>query len=355
MYCFCGYQYGYLSQFFNNEPTSYYIVCLVLSVLITIAFHIIYYYKSLQDQKLISHQIKEGKANAQLSALKNQLDPHFLFNSLNVLTSLIEESPEKAQQFTTTLSRVYRYVLENKNEDAIPLGDELTFAHAYMKLLKMRFEEGLLYDIPTIPSDQSLKIAPLSLQLLLENAIKHNTVSKDSPLKIKVYESDGYLFVTNNKQLKESLHSSGIGLQSIVERYSTLTDKAVSISQNAASFSVQLPTLTQIKNNQMKTTDQLLDEKRYARAKSKLKKIVSFYYHAFFYVLVMIVLGWINYQTTDFPWIIFPLLGWGFGLTNHALEAYDKSLFFGKAWEQRKIEKIMSKEEKFDSQFKSNK
>ena len=102
----------------------------------------------------------------------------------------------------------------------------------------------------------------------------------------------------------------------------------------------------------MQTTNQLLDEKRYLRAKAKVKKIMGFYYHLFFYVVVITSLGWLNYQTTDFPWVVFPILGWGFGLTGHGLEAFDRSLFFGKEWEQRSIEKIMAQEEKLSPKFK---
>jgi len=339
-----------IAAFFENERANYYIICLVFSVLSTLIYHFIYFYKSIQDKKVTHHKIKEGRVTAQLGALKNQLDPHFLFNSLNVLTSLIEESPEKAQQFTTTLSRVYRYVLEHKEEDTIPLEEEFKFANAYMKLLKMRFENGLLYHIPESPSEGHFKIAPLSLQLLLENAIKHNSISEASPLEIKVYEADGYLFVSNNIQLKKSFHSSGIGLQNIIKRYKSLTDKEVLISELDNQFIVQLPILIN-SNFKMQTTDQLLDEKRYLKAKARVKKIMSFYYHLFFYIVVISALGWLNYQTTDFPWIVFPMLGWGFGLTGHGLEAFDKSLFFGKEWERRNIEKIMAQDEKLDQKF----
>ncbi|MDA9928376.1 histidine kinase [Flavobacteriaceae bacterium] len=337
--------------FIENENPSYYIVCFVFSVLATFVYHLIYFYKSIQDKKLASHKIKEGRVTAQLGALKNQLDPHFLFNSLNVLTSLIEESPEKAQQFTTTLSRVYRYVLENKEEDTISLEEEFKFAKAYMKLLKMRFEDGLQYHIPASPSYNHLKIAPLSLQLLLENAIKHNSISEASPLEIRVYEEDGYLFVSNNIQLKKTFYSSGIGLQNIIKRYKSLTDKEVLISDSDNQFVVQLPILIN-SNFNMQTTDQLLDEKRYLKAKAKVQKIIGFYYHLFFYVLIISGLAWLNYQTTDFPWVVFPMLGWGFGLTGHGLTAFDRSLFFGKEWEQRRIEKIMAQEERLSPKFK---
>lgn len=194
-------------------------------MLTTSIFHIFYFYKATQEKKLSSQKLKAGVANAQLDALKSQLDPHFLFNSLNVLTSLIEESPVKAQDFTTSLSRVYRYVLDKKHEDLVPLQEEIAFGKAYMKLLKMRFEEGLQFEFPEEAVAADLKISPLSLQLLLENTIKHNMVSQDKPLLVKVFIDKDLLIVENNKQTKNSLHSSGLGLKNIIQRYSTLTER----------------------------------------------------------------------------------------------------------------------------------
>lgn len=337
-----------LSYFFEHEQKSYYIIALFISVFTTFVFHLFYFYKALQDKKITTHKIKAGTATAQLDALKNQLDPHFLFNSLNVLTSLIEESPEKAQNFTTTLSRVYRYVLDKKHENLVPLAEELIFAHSYMQLLKMRFEEGLKYTIPETPSQNGFKVAPLSLQLLLENAIKHNRATTASPLEIKVYEKAGYVVIENNKQLKKTLHSSGLGLQNIINRYSAISELEVRISETDTHFIVQIPIITHSKII-MKNTDQILDEKRYQKAKSKVKNIIGFYYHLFVYVIVISFLAWLNYQTTNFPWVLFPTFGWGIGLTSHGLQAFDKSLFFGKDWEERQINALLEKESKAKS------
>src|SRR5690606_27500451 len=130
-----------------------------------------------QQNKVKEQKVIAGTANARFDALKNQLDPHFLFNSLNVLTSLIEENPENAQRFTTALSKVYRYVLEQKNKDLVSVDEELDFARTYMSLLKMRFEDSIVFTIPDKASDPESKVVPLSLQLLLENAVKHNMVT----------------------------------------------------------------------------------------------------------------------------------------------------------------------------------
>ena len=146
-----------------------------------------------QENKIKVQKIIAGTANAKFESLKNQIDPHFLFNSLNVLSSLIEENPENAQQFTTSLSKVYRYVLEQKDKELVSVAEELAFAKTYMDLLKMRFENSLSYELPTENIDSEAKVVPLSLQLLLENAVKHNVISEQKPLCIEVYLEDNFL------------------------------------------------------------------------------------------------------------------------------------------------------------------
>ena len=162
--------------------------------------HAFYFYKAFQENRVKEQKIIAGTASAKFDALKNQLDPHFLFNSLNVLTSLIEEDPSQAQKFTTSLSKVYRYVLEQKNKDLVSVDEELQFARTYVRLLKMRFEDSIVFDIIEACSNPEAKIVPLSLQLLLENAVKHNVVTSERPLHIRVFENGSQLVVSNNLQ-----------------------------------------------------------------------------------------------------------------------------------------------------------
>src|SRR5690606_4484791 len=122
--------------------------------------------------------------------------------SLNVLTSLIDEQPHVAQRFTNSLSKIYRYVLEQKNKELVSVEEELDFAREYMDLLKIRFENSITYSMPERVSNTEAKVVPLSLQLLLENTIKHNVVSENRPLHIKIYEEGNYLVVENNLQKK---------------------------------------------------------------------------------------------------------------------------------------------------------
>jgi len=142
------------------------------------------------------------KATASFETLKNQLDPHFLFNSLNVLSSLIEENPKKAQEFTVALSKIYRYVLDQKDKNLISVEEELNFAKLYVSLLKMRFEDAIIINFQTDIDINESRIVPLSLQLLLENAIKHNIISDQKPLQIDIFKEENYLVVQNSYQKK---------------------------------------------------------------------------------------------------------------------------------------------------------
>ncbi len=172
------------SDFLKNETPSNYIMSSIFTFVVLLIIHLIYFYKAYQENKVKEQKIIAGTASAKFESLKNQIDPHFLFNSLNVLSSLIEENPENAQKFTTSLSKIYRYVLEQKDKELVTVAEELAFAKTYMNLLKMRFEDSITYEVPENFNDEDAKVVPLSLQLLLENTIKHNIVSEKKPLHI---------------------------------------------------------------------------------------------------------------------------------------------------------------------------
>lgn len=329
------------AEFLQNESISSYYSSLIITVVVIAVFYAFYYYKYRQENKVKEQKIIAGTASAKFDALKNQLDPHFLFNSLNVLTSLIEEDPYQAQKFTTSLSKVYRYVLEQKNKDLVSVDEELQFAKTYVRLLKMRFEDSIVFDIPEKSSDPEAKIIPLSLQLLLENAVKHNVVTSNKPLHIKVSEENGVLVVSNNLQEKQVVKkSSGVGLTNIQQRYGILTDRRVQISKTASEFTVELPMLTK-QVSKMETQKVYIEDKRYEKAKERVEAIKGFYGNLVAYCIVIPILIVINYNTTSFPWAIFPALGWGFGVTAHGLEAFGYNPLFGKNWEERKMHEFM--------------
>jgi two-component system, LytTR family, sensor kinase len=335
-----------LTVFFKGEQYGTYIFALLIAILVSAILHAFYFYKALQDTKVKEQKIIAGTASARFDALKNQLDPHFLFNSLNVLTSLIEEDPHQAQKFTTSLSKVYRYVLEQKNKDLVSVDEELQFAQTYVKLLKMRFEDSIVLHIPEASSNPEAKIVPLSLQLLLENAVKHNIVTAQRPLEIRIHEEGDMLYVTNNIQEKQVVKkSSGVGLQNIQQRYGILTDRKVFIAKDGDAFQVRLPMLTQ-QVSVLETTQAYMDEKRYQKAKERVEAVKGFYGNLIAFCVIIPILAVINHKTTSFPWVIFPFLGWGFGLITHGMEAFGYNPIWGKRWEDRKLRELMEKDER---------
>ncbi len=334
------------SEFLVSERLAYYWFSLTIAITVTTGYYIYYYQKYKQDRKVKEQKVIAGTASAKFDALKNQLDPHFLFNSLNVLTSLIEENPDNAQKFTTSLSKVYRYVLEQKNKELVTVDEELKFAKTYMSLLKTRFEDSIIFDIPEQAKNPDSKVIPLALQLLLENAVKHNIVTSNKPLHIKIYELDGNLVVQNNLQTKEIVKkSSGVGLENIKQRYQLLTNRRVSINQNSTHFLVSIPMLTkEIKI--MKQLPQKQFDDTYVRARKHVEELKEFYYNLISYCIVIPFLIFINYYTFwGYKWFVWPLLGWGIGLAFHAYKVFVNDGVLGRDWEDKKIQQFMKEEE----------
>ncbi|MBE9464753.1 histidine kinase [Dyadobacter sp. UP-52] len=189
-----------------------------------------------------AEQLKTQQYAQQYQTLKDQLNPHFLFNSFNVLSNLVYENPDTAAKFIKQLSKIYRYVLEVQQEKVVKLSSELEFAENFLSLQKIRFEEGLQYQINVNPKTD-FYLPPLSLQMLLENAIKHNIASMANPLHIEISLEKNQLIVKNNLQLKSSLseESTGIGLSNIRKRYELLNNEQVLIEETSDFFIVKLP------------------------------------------------------------------------------------------------------------------
>ena len=331
--------------FISNETISNYVFGLWVTLTIVIIFHLAYFYNKYQQNKIKEQKVIAGTASAKFDALKNQLDPHFLFNSLNVLTSLIEENPENAQKFTTSLSKVYRYVLEQKNKELVTVNEELEFAKIYMSLLKMRFEDSIVFNMPPQASNPESKVVPLSLQLLLENAVKHNMVTSSKPLHIKIYETAGNLVVENNLQPKQIVKkSSGVGLNNIMQRYDLLTNKKVLINKETSRFAVSIPMLT--KQISIMTTESKIEiDEAYIRARKQVDELKGFYYSLISYCLVIPFLIFINYKTFwGYQWFWFPMAGWGLGLSIQAFRVFVSNRFLGDSWEKRKMEEYMREE-----------
>jgi hypothetical protein len=328
------------NEFIAAQNFKNYVFGIWITLTIITTFHVIYFYNRYQKRKVKESQIVAKTESAKFESLKNQLDPHFLFNSLNVLTSLIGENPNQAEKFTTKLSKVYRYVLEQKDKDLISLEEELKFAKSYMELLQMRFEDGIKFTIPEEVSDPELKIVPLSLQLLLENAVKHNVITSDNPLEIRIYQENGFLSIENNISPKSSLEKgTKVGLKNIDLRYSLITDETVKITNNNKIFKVKLPLLTQ--KIKIMSTDYKNDSQKYNRAKKRVDEIKGFYGNLIAYCVVIPFLIFVNYRTYwEHKWFWYPLLGWGLGVVIQAFTIFG----YGSNWEDRKIRELMEKD-----------
>ncbi|HEU0137537.1 MAG TPA: 2TM domain-containing protein [Flavobacterium sp.] len=332
-----------MGQFISEERMSNYLVSLIIFFFISLGIHAFYFYKAYQENKVKEQKIIAGTASAKFESLKNQIDPHFLFNSLNVLSSLIEENPDSAQKFTTSLSKIYRYVLEQKDKELVPVEEELSFAKTYMNLLKMRFENSLFYELPDVAPDPEMKVVPLSLQLLLENTVKHNIVSEKKPLHIRITIENDYLVIQNDFQKKENLQDrQGVGLQNIVSRYAIITKRKVRVEQNEQTFTVSIPILTR-QINVMET--EKIEEDSYYKIRKRVEDIKGFYSNLGAYVVVIIGLAILNLVTyPKFLWFIFPLVGWGLGVVVHGLTVFNYMPFLGRDWEEKKIQQLIDKE-----------
>lgn len=181
---------------------------------------------------------------AQLQNLKNQINPHFLFNNLSVLSSLVYKDQDKAVEFINQLSKVYRYLLENRNNELVTLENELTFISSYSYLLTIRFERNIRISAD-VPRDKlAAFIPPMSLQMLVENAIKHNEATEEHPLKINIGTQGNFLVVSNNLHLRSHKEeTSKIGLRNIRDRYRFFTDLEVEVKKENDLFEVKIPIL----------------------------------------------------------------------------------------------------------------
>ncbi len=199
--------------------------------------------RRLQDVQVQAERLEKEALQAQFAALKSQVNPHFLFNSLSILSSLVHADAELSERFIDQLSKAYRYILEQKDNERVPLKTELAFIQAYRFLLNIRFENkfDVVIDVPE-DIQQRHNIAPLTLQLLVENAVKHNRMSVKEPLKVHIVVAGDCLVVQNNRQLRpQSETSTGVGLQNIINRYALLTTHPVHVEESEETFVVKIP------------------------------------------------------------------------------------------------------------------
>jgi sensor histidine kinase YesM len=222
-----------------------------LTIVISISiFYLILNRKShfrMRHMEIQAEQLMKENALAQFEALKNQVSPHFLFNSLSILSSLVHVDANLSEKFIDQLSKAYRYILEQKDNETVSLKTELDFLSAYAFLLKIRFENKFGVKVSITDQDaEKYRIAPLTLQLLIENCVKHNRMSEKEPLMVAILIKDDYLVVRNPVRPRDEFErtpSTGIGLTNIKSRYQLLTKSPVQIEQDDELFTVKIPLL----------------------------------------------------------------------------------------------------------------
>ncbi len=207
-------------------------------------FFIRYFIGRWKDSLVEAERLEKEKARIQFDNLKNQLNPHFLFNALTSLNSLITENPKLASQFLQQMSKVYRYVLQNKDKNFVSLRTELDFIKNYVFLAETRFEGALKIKFEISKEAMDFAIVPVTLQILIENAMKHNIIDKDKPLSVDVFSSGDYLVVSNNLQKRKTVDASNKqGLANLESFYGFMTDRPVIRETNDARFTVKIPLL----------------------------------------------------------------------------------------------------------------
>lgn len=243
----------FVSKVLHNYSTAQTIIPLKLNLiyawLANLLFHLLnavkFYFTKYKRKWVEAEELKRITAQAELQAIKNQINPHFLFNNLNVLSALVMKNTEEANKFIEEFSKVYRYILSNHDKELVDLKTELEFIKPYVFLLQKRFADGLNVSVDIPPAYEKFYIIPASLQMLIENAIKHNVISKAKPLNINVHiNGNNTVVVTNNLQPRETaVPSTRIGLNNIIKRYQIISGQQVKVENDTEAFTVALPLL----------------------------------------------------------------------------------------------------------------
>jgi two-component system LytT family sensor kinase len=223
------------------------VITIVMDLILVAVYEGVYFFKQWKRSLLKTEQLEKEFLSSKFEALKNQINPHFLFNSLNTLSALIHEDVDKSEKFIDEFAKIYRYVLENQENIAVSLNNELAFVKSYLYLQQIRFGKSLDSEIKIDVSKLDYMIPTLSLQLLIENAIKHNKITKSDPLKIKIYNEEDYLVVENNLQLRDQKNdSTGIGLNNLKERYKLMTENSPEFVVTKKSYVAKIPLIKEI-------------------------------------------------------------------------------------------------------------
>ena len=229
---FWGYDYISLFGYTLDEKkfTGAYIVGFVANIFVTLLHEGVYRFEKWKATLVETEQLKKEYLQSQLIGLKNQMKPHFLFNSLNSLSSLIHESPQDAEKFLDEMSKVYRYLLRNNEEQLVKLKDELAFLKSYFSILKARHGDGIRLEINVWEDQLDLLIPPLTLQMIAEDAFNYNTTGKNAPLYIEIGSSDNNELIISNNRQKRVMNESEFdksGMDNIISKYKLLSTRHI--------------------------------------------------------------------------------------------------------------------------------
>lgn len=223
-----------------------YIFEFVAVILLTGLYEINYSLNKWKSLQINKEAIKRAGMQGQLQSLKSQVNPHFLFNSLNTLSALIADEPKRAEQFVDEMARVYRYLLQTNQDELTTLASEIRFIRSFYHLLRTRYDTGFELAIQVSETDLEKKIPPLTLQLLLENAVKHNSILESNPLRVHIRSlGDDLVEVSNNRLIKSTpVKSTRLGLANIMAKYELLSDRTPVVENEPDTFRVILPLIT---------------------------------------------------------------------------------------------------------------
>jgi len=223
---------------------NYLIIAVIMNFVLVAITEGIFFFRQWKHAAVEAESYKKEHILAQFENLKNQVNPHFLFNSLNTLSDLIDKDKEISKTFLDNLATVYRYVLQHKDDELVSVKTELDFIKTYAELLKQRHGDRINFYFDISTEDLKKGIPPMALQMLVENAVKHNVASRKKPLTINIESKENALVIKNNLQRKKNVISTGVGLENIKKRYKYLSDREIEIIEYLTSFEVHLPILT---------------------------------------------------------------------------------------------------------------
>jgi two-component system LytT family sensor kinase len=232
-----------------DQPIMYEIRAVLINLIIYMFLHLLFQNYKTQQIGFELERSLAANLGSQYELLKQQVNPHFLFNSLNTLKSMVDMQDPHSADFILKLSDFYRFTLESRKLDLIPLEEELEILESYVYLLKARFEDGFILENQIDPKYYQCDIPPFALQLLIENGIKHNVVSLDKPLKIRLYSQDNFVVVENEIMPKIGTLSTGVGLDNINQRFLHLIGKEIEIEKDETTFRVKIPMTYDCNNN----------------------------------------------------------------------------------------------------------